>query len=203
MLIIRTDLENTRTQDDIIQSFSTPQLLPTLLVPLCSRPASTQFDSPLPSHLQLDSYDLAELSHEDGLQLIDEMYSAQHPDFIIKDMDTSDDEMYYVPAETQYDLEQAHNMINEINEIMQNIQKGTISDSSPNLSPQRGATSVDLHDSKKIDIKANMIEAKELLQRAQPEPEKLRHTRQEMEPQFLWSLENYSTRTQIKVESGL
>ena len=86
-------------------------------VPLCPRPASTQFDPQLLSHLQLENYDLAELSHEDGLQLIDEMYGAQHLDLNVEDMDASDDEMYYVPAETQDDPEEAHNMINE---IMQN-----------------------------------------------------------------------------------
>src|ERR1700722_16611104 len=154
MLITRTDLEITLIQDNIIQPISAPQLPSTLSVPLCSRPVSAQFDSQLPSDLQFDNYDLAELSHEDGLQLIDEMYGAQHPDFSVEDMDRNDDEMYYVPAEAQYDLEQAHNMINEINEIMQNNQKGAISDGTPHLSAQHGATSVDLDDPKDIDIKA-------------------------------------------------
>jgi hypothetical protein len=203
MLIIRTDLETKWAQDGTIQSVCKAQPPPTLSVPFCSRPVSIQFDPQLPGHLQLDNYDLVELSHEDGIQLIDEMYGNEHLDSSVEDMDVSDEEMSYVPAETQYDLEQAHNMINEINEVMQIGQRSAISDGSPQLSSKRGATSVHLNESKKVEIEANMIEARELVRRAQQELENLRHTRQEMESDFLWCLERYTTLNQISVESGL
>lgn len=203
MLIIRTDLEGTWTQDDIIPSASIAKLPPILSVPFCSRPVSMQFDSQLPGHLQLDNYDLAELSHEDGIHLIDEMYGDENLDYMFDDMDTSDDEISFVPAETHYDLEQAHNMINEINEILQNEQRDAISDGSPQIVPQHGANSVNVDDSKEIDIETNMIEARELLRQVQQELESPRHTWQEMEPDFLWCLERYTTLTQISVESGL
>jgi len=203
MLITRTDLETTWAQDDTIQSVCKAQLPPTLSVPFCSRPVSIQFDPQLPGHLQLDNYDLEELSHEDGIQLIDEMYGDEYLGSSVEDMDISDEEILYVPAESQYDLEQAHNMTNKINEIMQSEQRSAISDGSHQLPPMHWATLVDLNDSKEVEIEANMIEARELLRRAQQELENLRHTRQEVGSDFLWCLERYTTLTQISVESGL
>jgi hypothetical protein len=198
MLIIQTDLETTWAKDDIIPSTSPAKLPPVLSGPFCSRPASMQFDSQLPGHLQLGNHDLAELSHEDGIQLIDEMYCNENLDHGFDYMDADDDEISFVPAETRYDLkQQAHNMINEINETMQIKQRDVISDGSPKLPPHHGANSVDLDDSKEINIKENIIEAKELLWQAQQELENLWRTRHEIEPDFLWCLERYTTLTQI------
>lgn len=162
-----------------------------------------QFDFQIPGHLQLDNHELAELSHEDGIQLIEEMYSAQHPNFSVQDMDTSYDEMYHVPADTNCDLEQAHKMINGINEIMQSNQKGALSDGSLYLLLLQQGTSAGLDDTKEIDIGSNMIEARALLQRAQQELDKLRHTQQEMAPHFLWSLGEYTMLRWVFVESRL
>jgi hypothetical protein len=143
-------------------------------------------------------YDLAELSHEDGLQLIDEMYGAEHPDCDAEDMDTSHDEMYYVPAETHQDLKEAH-----IREILLSNQEGAMTDNYLYLLKPNGHTSTDFNETKEVDIEANMSEARKLLQRARQELDKLKHTRQEMEPQYLWCLEKYTIMAQISVESRL
>jgi hypothetical protein len=131
------------------------------------------------------------------------MYGADHFDYSIEDMDTSDDEMFYAPAETHYDLEQAHNMVNEIKEIMQNGQKGAIADASVYQLQQYEASSTEVNHTKKIDIEASMFEARELLDRAQQELDKLRHTRQEIKSDFPWCLEGYTSPTQVFVDSRL
>jgi len=153
--------------------------------------------------MQLGDDDLRELSYEDGIQLIDKMYGDDHFDYSIKDMDTSDEEMFYAPAETHYDLEQAHTMVDEIKEIMQNGQKGAIADASVCQLQQYGASPTEVNHTKKTDIEASMFETREVLDRAQQELDKLRHTRRELESDFLWCLERYTMPTQASVDSRL
>lgn len=196
LLIIRTDLERSWAQDDVSQPFSTSQLQFTSSVLSCSRLASTQIDFQLPGHMQLGDDDLRELSYEDGIELIDKMYGADHFDYSIKDMDMSDDEMFYSPAETYYDLEQAHAMFDEIKEIEQNGRKGAIADASVCPLQLYGASPTEVNHTKKTDIEASMFEAREVLERAQQELDKLRHTRLELESDFLWRLERYTVPTQ-------
>jgi hypothetical protein len=195
MLITRTDTENPWVQGDVWRPFPTSQAQ----VP--SRPASKQSDPQFPGFCQIYDDDLAELSHEDGIQLIDDMYGAEDLYYSIEDMDTSGDEVFYLQAETPYDLEQAHNMIGEINEIIENGQKDAVADVSIYL--MNGATPTEVRGNKNIDIEASIFEARELLDRAQHELDKLRHTRQEIESDFLWCLNKCTPATQVSVDSML
>ncbi len=199
--MLRTDLEKSWAEDEAIQPFTTSQIQIRSSVPSCSRQGTTQFELQLPSHLQPDDDDLGELSHEDGIQLIDEMYGAEQPDYSTEDMDTNDDEMYYVPVETHYELEKAHKIINETNKTMQSSEKPVSVDASACQLEQYEVSPIEVNDAKDVGIKADILEARELLHRAQQELDKLRSTRQEIESDFLWCLETYITPKQISIQS--
>lgn len=203
MLITQTDLERSWTQGNCLLPLPISQLQLPSPIPSRSRPVSTQLDFQLPGSVQIDNDDLRELSYEDGFQLIDEMYGAEDPDYSIEDMDTSDDEMFYVSAGTHLGLEQTHNLIDDQREIIRNDTKGALIDTSICLTLQHGANPIEVEDTRKIDIGAGMIEARELLDWAQQELDRLRHIRQEIESDFLWCQEKYTTSTQVMVDSRL
>jgi hypothetical protein len=126
-----------------------------------------EFEFELPSHLQPSDNDLQELSYEEGIHLIDEMYGTKQPDHDIEDMDINDGYAYYVLAETHYDLEQMHSESNEVKELMHSNDEHDIPSTFIHTLQEYRPTPTNDNNAAQIHIYKNILEAEELLYRAQ------------------------------------
>jgi hypothetical protein len=186
MLITWTDTPRSCSQHDLTQPLSKVyfQDFPTVQsgCPDPSTGPGFRLDG-----LELGNSDLTELSYEDGLRLIDETYSAE-------DMDTDEDEMCFVPVETDQGLDDT------IDKIIHNSQLDVLTGGSVYPSHQHCRDSGELVRTGQIDTIPSIIEARKLLQLAQHELEILQSIRQEMEPHHIGQLENYPTPPETPVE---